>query len=154
MGFNLQLLPYDLVLAIIQRPEIGPVELCCLERACCGLRKLIDERVWEEAFLRSRRRPALGAPHSWKSEFARRELWSRDWRQLSFTSLCTVPLAPRNGSPVTAPQKLRRFALKMISGTHILPAARHDTLAVDPSCRCAAAYPTITSALLACKVIA
>lgn len=149
MTFNLLWLPHDILLAILQQPSIGPVELCRLERCSQALRKHVDNSIWHGAFLLHRRCNALSVPDSWKQEFARRDSWSRGWRQL--VSGYTLLSQPRVCGQVSAPQKLRRFALKMIQSAHILPHPRFDTLVVDPNASDPNTFSTINAALLCCK---
>ena len=44
--------------------------------------RMVDDQVWRSVFLAQRRCNALREPDSWKQEYARRDSWSRGWRQL------------------------------------------------------------------------
>ena len=99
-------LPSDLTLLILL--NLGPRELCRCELTCRSLRLLIDDSLWRNAFLQRRRCNAVSPPSNWKREFARRDVWSRDWRQL----VGSVAPAP---SFVQHTQKLKRFALKIMA---------------------------------------
>ena len=75
-------LPYDLLFSMLTHSSLGPREICRLEQVSHATRALLtDDGCWKRVFLRERRPPALGDPSSWKAELARREEWSRSWRQ-------------------------------------------------------------------------
>ena len=138
-------LPSDLTLLILL--NLGPRELCRCELTCRSLRLLIDDSLWRNAFLQRRRCNAVSPPSNWKQEYARRDLWSRDWRQL----VGSVAPAP---SFVQHTQKLKRFALKIMasppaSTSPTFGGLRSCTLVVDaddPRC-----YPTINAAVDAAR---
>ena len=138
-------LPSDLTLLILL--NLGPRELCRCELTCRSLRLLIDDSLWRNAFLQRRRCNAVSPPSNWKREFARRDVWSRDWRQL----VGSVAPAP---SFVQHTQKLKRFALKIMasppaSTSPTFGGLRSCTLVVDaddPRC-----YPTINAAVDAAR---
>lgn len=138
-------LPVDVLLTILQQSSLGARELCRLELCNSCLLHLIDEQVWKQAFLHRRHFNALREPESWKKEFARRDSWSISWRQLI---ACSSPPAPQrfSGHVSAHTQKLRRFAMKMVSSsgsgspkraTHIV-----DANGGEPGC-----FSTITAAL-------
>ena len=78
----LTMLPLDVLHTILLQRGIGARELCALESTCLMFRQLVDEAAWQHAFVQRRRVNVLRAPQGWKQELSRRELWSRDWRQL------------------------------------------------------------------------
>ena len=87
------------------------------------------EDLWKRVFLRCRHCPALTDQCNWKTELARRDGWSRSWRQL-----VTTGLRRRRA-------RLPRFIVKLLSG---LPAPVLTHI-VDPTdARC---FSTISSAL-------
>ncbi|KAL1495643.1 hypothetical protein AB1Y20_016510 [Prymnesium parvum] len=135
---NLLALPHDVLLYILQQDSLDPRSLCRLESTCRTLRQVIDERIWRRAFLGHRHCNALHPPASWKAEYARRTAWSRDWRGLSGTH-------PHARAPPA--HKLRRFALKVMSGGVLSRPPRPHTHSVDPSDP--ACHATIHAALLA-----
>ena len=110
-GFSLLNLPVDVLLCVLQQPCIGARELCRLEVCCRALQALVDDQIWRTAFLSQRRCNALREPECWKQEFARRDSWSRGWRQLITCSHMPLPHMRLGGHT----QKLRRFALKIMS---------------------------------------
>ena len=127
-GFSLLALPSDVLLTVLQSPGLGPRELCRLERCCTGLLALVDDTVWRQAFLLHRRTNVLREPENWKEEFARRDAWSRSWRQLITCAQMPCPNMRLGGHT----QKLRRFALKMMSGGPApTPPPSSSTLVVD-----------------------
>ena len=75
-------LPNDILRILLVQSGIGASELCALECTAWLLRQLIDDSVWQHAFLQRRRCNVLREPDCWKQEFSRRDLWSRDWRQI------------------------------------------------------------------------
>ena len=102
-------LPQDVLLAVLQQPGIGPLELCRVELSCRFLRKLVDNSIWRQAFLQFRHCNALREPEDWKQEYARRDSWSRGWRQmLSGQPQSTTPhqLRLSMACQSSAPQKL------------------------------------------------
>ena len=113
-AFSLLALPGDILLTVLQQPCLGPKELCRLELCCSALCALVDDTVWRQTFLLHRRSNALQEPENWKREYARRDQWSRSWRQLITGAQMPCPHMQRLGGHT---QKLRRFALKMMSGT-------------------------------------
>lgn len=148
-GFSLLALPTDLLITVLHQATIGAQELCCLEECASALKAAVDEEIWRAAFLNERRSNALREPDSWKSEFARRESWSRGWRQLG-TSSQTPACAPTRLGGHT--QKLRRFALKMISTVPAAPPPpQYATYVVDPRGSETGSFPTISSALMRAK---
>ena len=104
-------LPNDCLVSTLMQSSLGARELCRLEQTCKSLLSLCDESVWRTAFLQHRRRNALREPESWKQEYARRDSWSRSWRQL-----ITCTHMPCSHLRLGGTQKLRRFAMKMMSG--------------------------------------
>ena len=166
-------LPHDLLVAVIaEQASLGPRELCCLEQTCTLIRDVLsDERCWERLFLRERRCPALGAPSSWKQEYARRDAWSANWRQRSFTeavaernSFGSLPGGVHGGATSTltrciAPavsvcpsrKKLRRLAMMMLPGGLSLSASPNEPVVhiVDP--RTPGCFPTIAAAIACAK---
>lgn len=147
-GDGLLSLPHDMILSIFQQPLIGPLELCRLEAACLTLSGLIDNRIWRHTFLKLRRCNALQEPENWKEEFTRRVIWSRGWRDLA-VSMHTQQ------SPLTAPinttQKVRQFALKMMSSAPSVAPMRFGVVHVDPKSSDPNVFPTISAALLVAK---
>ena len=113
-AFHLLALPSDVLLTVLQQPCLGPRELCRLELCCTAISQLIDDTVWRQTFLLHRRTNALREPENWKQEYARRDQWSRSWRQLITNAQTPCPSMQRLGGHT---QKLRRFALKMMSGS-------------------------------------
>ena len=151
---SLTMLPLDVLHTILLQRGIGARELCALESTCLMFRQLVDEAAWQHAFVQRRRVNVLRAPQGWKQELSRRELWSRDWRQLVG---CSSPTQVRLGLPT---QKLRRLAAKMFYGcegssSSVASAGprphRHDTHAVDPSGRIPKSFATIGAALAHAK---
>ena len=152
LSFSLLSLPLDVLLVILQHSSLGPCELCRLEQTCRTVHSLIDDEVWRAVFLQHRRPIALREPVTWKQEYAKRYTWSRSWRHLATAS----PTASHHSYSSSAlqmrlaTQKLRRFALKMMSGS---PGAGHQqqvALVVDPAAAARGApgvYPTISAAL-------
>jgi hypothetical protein len=61
-------LPSDLLLHVLQQDGISPRELCRLECCSSAVRRLVDNGLWRQAFLRAHRPRALGEPSSWKEE--------------------------------------------------------------------------------------
>jgi len=122
------------------------------------VRALIDEDVWRQAFLQSCRHNALGHPSSFKVEFKRRSTWSRQWKTLPDCAPGTVgasaplPLqAAARLCSVRAPQKLRRFALKVIASLPQAHPPKAEVLVVDGSGREPGSFPTISAALRCAK---
>mmetsp|Transcript_10021 Transcript_10021/g.16750 ORF Transcript_10021/g.16750 Transcript_10021/m.16750 type:complete len:485 (-) Transcript_10021:486-1940(-) len=145
-------LPYDVLISILLQSSIGPRELCRLERCSSALRKLVDNNIWRQAFLQQRRCNALREPDSWKLEFARRDSWSRGWRQLGPGShLHQTSSQLRLCGQATAPQKLRRFAMKMMSSQSPSPPSRVDTHIVDQNSSQAGIFHSVNAALMCCK---
>ena len=151
---SLTMLPLDVLHTILLQRGIGARELCALESTCLMFRQLVDEAAWQHAFVQRRRVNVLRAPQGWKQELSRREMWSRDWRQLVG---CSSPTQVRLGLPT---QKLRRLAAKMFYGcegssSSVASAGprphRHDTHAVDPSGRIPKSFATIGAALAHAK---
>ena len=124
VALSLLCLPHDVLLIVLQQEVLGARELCYLEMCCTCLKRMIDDSVWKQAFLNHRHCNALREPECWKKEFARRDSWSHGWRQLvSCSAAAPVPQPLRLGSQVSAhTQKLRRFAMKMVSGSAPTPA--------------------------------
>jgi len=147
-------LPNDILRILLVQSGIGASELCALECTAWLLRQLIDDSVWQHAFLQRRRCNVLREPDCWKQEFSRRDLWSRDWRQIiGYNSPAHLQ---RLGAQT---QKLRRFALKMMTGCPT-PAGgspggsrprQYDTHVVDPTGAGRGVFTTITAALAHAK---
>ena len=127
VGFDLLALPHDMLLTILTNTALGPRDICRLEQVCTTVRQVItDDDCWQRVFLRERRAPVIGAPSNWKAEFARREEWSRSWRQRGFADL--VPQAEDVKESVVARciapavsvcpsrKKLRRLAAMVLPG--------------------------------------
>lgn len=76
-------LPRDVLVCLFaDQAVLGPRDLCRLEQASKIIKQLLaDEMSWRRLFLREHRCPALGPPPCWKAEYARRDEWSRTWRQ-------------------------------------------------------------------------
>lgn len=153
MTLELMALPHDVLLTILQQTSLGPLELCHLECCSRSLRGLIDNNIWRQAFLQHRRCNALREPESWKAEYARRENYSRQWRHWPPNGQRgqTMGNAHRLGGQTSTTQKLRRFTLKMMSGSHPTPPVRFETHVVDQNSTSPNVHLTIGSALLACK---
>ncbi len=103
--FELLALPYDLLVTVLASPVLGALEFARLEQTTSQLRALItDDTCWKRVFLRERRPPALKMPASWKAELARREEWSRTWRQRGYPPLQSFspPQAPLSSSKHTS----------------------------------------------------
>ena len=148
-------LPSDLTLLILL--NLGPRELCRCELACRSLRLLIDDSLWRNAFLQRRRCNAVSPPSNWKREFARRDVWSRDWRQL-IECHCSGSATPSARSALGVSrqvslhtQKLRRFALKMMAAANPGSPSKGSTsaLVVDPNTH--GAFATIGAAIARAK---
>ena len=155
-GVTLSHLPHDVLLTILQQ-GLGPRELCRLEQCSKQFRELVDEQIWRGAFLRRRRANALRDPSSWKQEYARRDLWSRDWRQL-IECHCSGSATPSARSALGVSrqvslhtQKLRRFALKMMAAANPGSPSKGSTsaLVVDPNTH--GAFATIGAAIARAK---
>ena len=149
VSFSLLSLPNDCLLSTLMQPSLGARELCRLEQTCKSLLSLCDETVWRTAFLQHRRRNALREPESWKQEYARRDSWSRSWRQL-----ITCTHMPCGNLRLGGTQKLRRFAMKMMSGTTLVPPT-HSTTHLVCAGRAAQGVPgvcpTISAAIAKAK---
>lgn len=158
------LLPYDMVLSVLTHPSLGPAEICRLEQCSHTFRALLtDGDCWKSLYLRERRIPALGPPAIWKAEFARREQWSRTWRQRGFADVSPEEPAESAVARCIAPavnvcpsrKKLRRLALMMIPGglsgesahadnVHIVDASRPDCIStISAAIACAKPHDTI-----------
>ena len=153
-ALSLTMLPLDVLHTIVMQRGVAARELCSLESTCLIFKQLIDEEAWQHAFLQRRRVNVLRAPQSWKQELSRREMWSRDWRQIVG---CSSPAQVRLGLPT---QKLRRFAAKMFYGcegssSSVASAGprprQHDTHVVDPSGSIPDSFVTIGAALAHAK---
>lgn len=151
-------LPADIQQLVFKQPGLGPRELASLEATSRAVRALIDEDVWRQAFLQSCRHNALGHPSSFKVEFKRRSTWSRRWKTLPDCAPGTVgasaplPLqAAARLCSVRAPQKLRRFALKVIASLPQAHPPKAEVLVVDGSGREPGSFPTISAALRCAK---
>ena len=149
-SFCLLSLPSDILLTVLQQPSLGPRELCRLELTCTALKQMVDDTVWRLAFLAARRTSALRAPENWKQEFARRDAWSRSWRQLITCAQVPCP-STRGGFASGHTQKLRRFALKMMSGSAPPQPPLFATHSVDCHSSDPRAFTTITAALAKAK---
>lgn len=142
-------LPTDILVSVLQQPGIGARELCRLESCAHAFLSLIDDSIWRAAFLAQRRCNALHEPVCWKQEFARREKWSRDWRRLTNCAQMPPPNVRLSGHT----QKLRRFALKMMSSTPYILAPACSTHIVDNSSKPVPnSVPSIAAALHRAKV--
>ena len=146
-GFCLLALPSDLLLTVLQQSPIGAQELCRLECCATALKSAVDESVWRGAFLAARRCNALREPDNWKQEFARRDAWSRGWRQLIACTHMPLPHMRLGGHT----QKLRRFALKIMSSAPVAPTPQYGTHIVDQRGVIAGSHPSIASALARAK---
>lgn len=139
--FDLLALPHDLLHGILSQPCIGARELCRLEQTAHALSAfVVDDDRWQRVFLQNRRCPALVQPSSWKSELARREDWSRSWRQLGLaSSYATDEAPPIDPSLLTrcvvppSRKKLRRLAMMMFPGGLAGAPAHSDVHIVDPN---------------------
>ena len=94
----------------------------------------------------------LRDPDCWKQEFTRRDMWSRDWRQIIGAS------SPANLQRLGAQtQKLRRFALKMMTGCPSPTGGgggrpyKYDVIVVDPTGSEKGSFGTISAALAQAK---
>ena len=140
--------------------ELTPIDICRLEQCSTAFQALLtDEICWQRVFLRERRAPALGTPISWKAELARREEWSRTWRQRGFADVspddtriesavarCIAPAV----SVCPSRRKLRRLALMMLPGGLAGASAHVDHVhIVDPSTP--GCFATIGAALARAK---
>ncbi len=146
-GFSLLALPTDLLTTVLQQEPIGARELCRLEACASALKHAIDEPIWRTAFLQQRRSNALREPDNWKHEFARRDSWSRGWRQLIACTHMPLPNMRLGGHT----QKLRRFALKIMSSAPVAPSPKYATHLVDPRGLEPGSHPTISAALARAK---
>ena len=81
-ALQLASLPEDVLLIVLQQDSLGAYELCSLEMCNTMLRRMIDEDLWKQAFLRQRLCNALQEPYNWKQEAACRSAWSSGWRKL------------------------------------------------------------------------
>eukprot|EP00966_Prymnesium_polylepis_P158130 3655046-Prymnesium_polylepis.1 len=145
-------LPQDLLVNVLRQESIGPLELCRLETCCSEMSRLVDNAVWQSAFLHLRRENALGPPDSWKAEFARRETWGRSWRLNAPNTAATAPAHQRRGVMVSNhTQKLRRLALKIIPGSCGSPPQQVDAHFVDPSRTEYGCFATIGAACACAK---
>jgi F-box protein 11 len=148
------MLPHDVLRLLLLQKGIGAAELCSLECTAWVFKQLVDEEAWRPAVLQRRRCNVLREPAGWKQELSRREMWSRDWRQIVG---CGSPAQARLGLPT---QKLRRFAQKMLYGgcegasavTSAGPRPRtHDTHIVDKTGATPHCFTTISAALAQAK---
>ena len=146
-GFSLLALPTDLLTTVLQQASIGARELCCLEACASALKNVIDESIWRTVFLHQRRPNALREPENWKQEFARRDSWSSGWRQLIASANMSIPNTRLGGHT----QKLRRFALKIMSSVPISPSPKYMTHIVDPRGLQPGSHLTINDALARAK---
>lgn len=146
-GFSLLALPTDLLTTVLQQASIGARELCCLEACASALKNAIDESIWRTVFLHQRRPNALREPENWKQEFARRDSWSSGWRQLIASANMPIPNTRLGGHT----QKLRRFALKIMSSVPISPSPKYMTHIVDPRGLQPGSHLTINDALSRAK---
>ena len=151
---TLDMLPHDVLRLFLLQEGIGAAELCSLECTAWVFKQLVDEEAWRHAFLQRRRCNVLREPAGWKQELSRREMWSRDWRQIVG---CGSPAQARLGLPT---QKLRRFAQKMLYGgcegasavTSAGPRPRtYDTHIVDKTGATPQCFTTISAALAQAK---
>lgn len=158
-------LPSDLLTHVLQQEGIGALELCRLECCSTTVRRLIDNGLWKQAFLRVHRPRALGEPSSWKQELKLRRAWSSGWRTLAAcaaplpdlapaavtSTLCSAATTTRTRSRNVMKQKLRRFALKIVSTVPLAPPPRWSTLVVDTGSSEPGVFRTINAAMLCCK---
>ena len=143
-------LPNDCLLIALQSSCLCARDLCHLEQTCHAIRSIVDDKVWKAAFLQHRRRNALHDPESWKREYARRDSWSRSWRQVI---TCSRMPSSRNRFG-TQTNKLRRFALKMMAGTMLAPSPLHCSHVVSSqraACNEPGFLPTISAAIAKAK---
>lgn len=145
-------LPQDVLLVVLRQEAIGARELCCLEMTCHELASLVDDTLWRGAFLMSRHCNALREPGNWKQEYARRASWSHEWRQHTSTSYHTPQLMRIGGQMAKTPEKLKRFALKVIgaqppSPSVAAPRFPHATHVVDPAGAEVGCFATISEAV-------
>ena len=136
-------LPSDLTLLILL--NLGPRELCRCELACRSLRLLIDDSLWRNAFLQRRRCNAVSPPSNWKREFARRDVWSRDWRQL-VGSVAPAPSFVQHAEAQALALKIMASPPASTSPTFGGCARARVVDADDPRC-----YPTINAAVDAAR---
>lgn len=139
-SFALLALPIDVVLCVLEHPCMLARDLCRIEACNKMLQGLVDDRVWKGAFLTQRRCNTLREPECWKQEYARRESWSRGWRNLPI-SLPSSLRRPLSG------QSLRRFALKCMTPAPPPP----TTHIVDASGAAPGSFLTIGAALKRAK---
>lgn len=158
-------LPSDLLTHVLQQEGIGTLELCRLECCSTTMRRLIDNGLWKQAFLRVHRPRALGEPSSWKQELKLRRAWSSGWRTLAAcaaplpdlapaavaSTLCSASTTTRTRSGNVMKQKLRRFALNIVSTVPLAPPPRWSTLVVDAGSSEPGVFRTINAAMLCCK---
>ena len=158
--FDVLDLPQDLLLSVLTHPALGPREICRLEQVSHSVRQLLpDDDCWGRVFLRERRLPALGAPTSWKAELARREEWSRSWRQRGFADVSPLDSDGEKGvvarcmapavSVCPSRKKLRRLALMVLPGVISAAQAHADLHLVDP--RTPGCFVSIGAALACAK---
>ena len=149
-GLTLLSLPNDCLLATLQSSGLCARDLCHLEQTCHAIHSIVDEEVWKAAFLQHRRRNALHDPQSWKQEYARRDSWSRTWRQfITCANMSSSQYRFNNHA-----SKLRRFALKMISGAPLARSSLHISHLVSSqraACGEPGIFPTISTALAKAK---
>ena len=142
--FDLLSLPYDMLLTIINNSTLGARDICRLEQVSHLVRQMLtDDDCWKRVFLRERRAPALGMPSNWKAELARREEWSRTWRQRGFADV--VPMGEDIKESVVARciapavsvcpsrKKLRRLAALVLPGSLATVSESAGLHVVDPS---------------------
>jgi hypothetical protein len=136
-------LPYDMLLSVLAHPSLTPLDICRLEQVCTACKSLLtDETCWMRVFLHDRRPPVLGAPSTWKSEYAKREEWSRTWRQRGFAESSAMDLSSAVArciapavSVCPSRKKLRRLAMRMLPTAVLSAAHAHvdNVLIVDPA---------------------
>lgn len=160
-NFDLLALPQDLLMCVITHASLSPRDVCHLEQLCTTFRELLTDDCWERVFLRERRAPTLGAPSSWKAELAKREEWSRTWRQRGLpdapthdddtvkeTGVVARCIAPAV-SVCPSRRKLRRLAALVLPGGLGSSSAHADVHCVDPNTP--GCFATLNAALSCAK---
>jgi len=163
-AFELLGLPQDCLYYVLSQASLGAREYGRLEQCSSSLKAMItDDEHWRRVFLRERRCPALGAPESWKAEYAKRNDWSRTWRQRGLAEaneaadrdgptsvVLSRCIGPAAATVCPSRKKLRRLALMMLpgglTGSHANTDAVHVVDPLVPGC-----FATIAAAIACAK---
>ena len=146
-------LPHDALSTILWHSSLESHELCALLRTCHTLADLIcDESCWQRVFRQARRMPVLGgAPKSWKAEVARREVWSRSWRDYldaeEWTVPCRLPVDQVSIPLLTPSRKLRKLELLSLSTAAPAALPPPGALVVNPAPSQPGCFRSIASAV-------